>query len=259
MDQGQAGKLCRDCRKWLPLEDFAYKHIALGTRQGRCRTCQSVRSRRHYQLHSADYLSRAKQSNIRTRAQNRKRLHEFLAEQSCLDCGTRDFAVLEFDHRDPTSKVSNISELVRKVVTWARVLDEIQKCDVVCANCHRRRTARQFGWYKLAGAQTLPLPSLPKRGTTDYERIKSVRSCLARRQRNRLFVWDYLRANPCALCGENDAVVLEFDHFSDKVHDIGWLIPFSCTADIDRELQKCRVLCANCHRHHTAAQAGRSR
>ena len=259
MDGEHADKVCRDCHRCLPLENFAYKHIALGTRQSRCRTCQSQRSYAHYQLQAASYLARAKRTNKRIRAENRQPLHELLASQRCVDCGTGDFAVLEFDHRDPGSKVCDISQLVRKVCAWTRVLEEIKKCDVVCANCHRRRTARQFGWYKLGGSPTLALPALPGRGTVDYERIKGIRSGQARRRRNRLFVWNYLRVHPCALCGEHDAVVLEFDHLSDKAHDVGWLIPTSCIARISREMQKCRVLCANCHRRHTATQAGRSR
>jgi hypothetical protein len=31
---------------------------------------------------------------------------------------------------------------------WARILEELQKCDVRCANCHRRKTARDFKWFK---------------------------------------------------------------------------------------------------------------
>ena len=252
-------RYCRDCHRWLPIESFAYKHIALGTRQSRCRACQSVRSREHYQRHSASYLRRAKTNNKRVRIENRHRLHEFLAAQRCLDCGTADFAVLEFDHRDPSVKVADVSTLVRKVCAWSRVQAEIDRCDVVCANCHRRRTARQFGWYKLGHPKPLELPALPKRGTPEYERTKSVRSGQARRRRNRLFIWNYLQANPCALCGETDPVVLEFDHLSEKDRDIGWLMPTSCVTSIRRELQKCRVLCANCHRRHTATQAGRRR
>jgi hypothetical protein len=51
--------------------------------------------------------------------------------------------VLEFDHlRD---KVANISKLVHLGADWETTLAEIAKCEVVCANCHRRRTARRAG------------------------------------------------------------------------------------------------------------------
>lgn len=59
-----------------------------------------------------------------------------------MDCGYREHpAALDFDHRDPTAKrMSSIAKhLTRR---WEVVLAEIAKCDVVCANCHRIRTAK---------------------------------------------------------------------------------------------------------------------
>jgi hypothetical protein len=54
--------------------------------------------------------------------------------------------VLEFDHlRD---KRANVSSLVQNG-ELRRIRGEIEKCDVVCANCHRRRTARRGNWYRL--------------------------------------------------------------------------------------------------------------
>src|SRR5207248_6881904 len=155
-------------------------------------------------------------------------------------------------------KAGYVSRMVQKGFAWTTILSEMSKCDVVCANCHRLRTARQFRWHKLA-PRPLALPLLPSRGTADYERIKSRRSGLARRHRNRLLVWNYVRTHPCVACGESNPVVLEFDHLADKYRDIVWLVPASCTSKILVEIQKCRVLCANCHRRHTAVQHGRLR
>ena len=59
-------------------------------------------------------------------------------EQGCVDCGYRAHPqALEFDHRDPKAKLFNISE---KNYSWDRMLKEIAKCDIRCANCHRVRT-----------------------------------------------------------------------------------------------------------------------
>ncbi len=69
-------------------------------------------------------------------------------------CGEADLVVLQFDHQDPESKSSNVGELLRRRASWARIQAEIDKCDVRCANDHQRRTAIQFGWYRLAK----PLP-----------------------------------------------------------------------------------------------------
>jgi hypothetical protein len=81
--------------------------------------------------------------------QKRQRLRErtevllaYFKAHPCRDCGETDPVVLEFDHlRD---KRFNIGGRLA-YYNWDRILEEIAKCDVVCANCHRRRTARRQG------------------------------------------------------------------------------------------------------------------
>ena len=71
-------------------------------------------------------------------------------EHPCVDCGETDPIVLEFDHlRD---KKFSIAKGWRGH-EWQKVLDEIAKCEVVCANCHRRRTARRGGFSRAVVAQ----------------------------------------------------------------------------------------------------------
>jgi len=79
--------------------------------------------------------------------ENRRRIREYLESRGCVDCGESDRRVLDFDHRDPRSKVGGIARLAM-TKPWPVVLSEIEKCDVRCANCHRRRTALQFDWLK---------------------------------------------------------------------------------------------------------------
>jgi len=59
--------------------------------------------------------------------------------------------VLEFDHVRG-QKVKNVADLVKDGVRWSLIDEEIGKCDVRCANCHRRRTAAQRS-YKAAARQ----------------------------------------------------------------------------------------------------------
>ena len=79
--------------------------------------------------------------------QNLLRLVTYLSEHPCVDCGEQDLLVLDFDHRDPATKRLAIGSLLR-YARWSPLEAEIAKCDVRCANCHRRRTARQFGLAK---------------------------------------------------------------------------------------------------------------
>jgi len=73
-------------------------------------------------------------------------LLDFLAEHPCVDCGESDPIVLEFDHRG--DKLFNVSYGLRDR-NWAAVLAEMEKCDVVCANCHRRRTAARGSFLRV--------------------------------------------------------------------------------------------------------------
>ena len=56
--------------------------------------------------------------------------------------------MLDFDHlRD---KVADVSAMLNR--RWPVILAEIEKCDVVCANCHRRRTAKRLGSFRFRSA-----------------------------------------------------------------------------------------------------------
>lgn len=70
---------------------------------------------------------------------------EYFRAHPCSDCGETDPLVLEFDHlRDKRFEVTN--QFASR--NWQEILDEIAKCEVVCANCHRRRTARRAGYLR---------------------------------------------------------------------------------------------------------------
>lgn len=77
----------------------------------------------------------------------RERYVQWQQQQSCMDCGEDNFIVLELDHVRGKKK-SNVSDMIRNGYSWERILEEINKCESVCANCHRIRTAIQFNWYK---------------------------------------------------------------------------------------------------------------
>ena len=234
-------KLCKGCGSVLDIVCFGLKYPERGTRQHLCRVCSRAASRMYYVRNPAPYKARAATNNVRFRARNRENFWAYLAASRCADCGISDFTVLEFDHRDPREKQHDISTLAHHAGSWTAVLNEITKCDVVCANCHRRRTARHFGWRRLLGLEKLDLPALPKRGGPGYERIKSMRSRLAREHRNRDYIYNFLRGHPCVVCGEPDPVVLDFDHLRDKVRDVMVIAKVSGRANLIAEIAKCRV------------------
>ena len=73
--------------------------------------------------------------------------------------------------------------------------------------------------------------------------------------RNRRFIADYLLKHPCVDCGETNPIVLEFDHIEDKYMEVSKLVRCSYSVSkIKKEIEKCEVRCANCHRLKTARQ-----
>ncbi len=144
-------RTCRSCDESKPLEMFSVKNRKTGRRATICRTCVAARSREHYYRNKPRYLERnrnGKDGKKRYRRRKQTRLLEFLTGKVCVDCGETDPVLLEFDHRDGVEKEDAVSRLVASG-NWPAVEAEIAKCDIRCANCHRRRTAKQFGWTKL--------------------------------------------------------------------------------------------------------------
>jgi hypothetical protein len=146
---------CGRCRQEKSVDDFAWRYIERGLRDNYCRPCRSAYKKEHYSKHRDRYISNARDRRTRVKDERVRFLVDYLREHPCVDCGEEDVVVLEFDHlRDKSFGVS--SGLLRN---WGEVLAEIEKCEVVCANCHRRRTAARGGFRRAALA--LQDPQLP--------------------------------------------------------------------------------------------------
>ncbi len=79
----------------------------------------------------------------RHRVKIRQKLLEYLSVRECVDCREKDPIVLEFDHRDRKDKFKIVVKMLSGHYSWESVLKEIKKCDVRCANCHRRKTYKE--------------------------------------------------------------------------------------------------------------------
>ncbi len=75
-----------------------------------------------------------------TRAANTQKLRQMKEESGCVDCGQRyPHFVLQFDHLPEYKKEGIVSDIARRY-SWEKALEEIEKCEIVCANCHNVRT-----------------------------------------------------------------------------------------------------------------------
>jgi hypothetical protein len=71
---------------------------------------------------------------------------DYLSTHRCVECGESDPVVLEFDHVRG-KKTLTISQMIRDRYSLDNIQKEIDKCDVLCANCHREKTRKQLGWH----------------------------------------------------------------------------------------------------------------
>jgi hypothetical protein len=72
------------------------------------------------------------------RADRRIWFDEIVSKLSCKECGENHPATIDFHHRDPLTKVDEVGEMLGKLRSKESILLEIDKCDVYCANCHRK-------------------------------------------------------------------------------------------------------------------------
>ena len=139
-------KRCSMCHEWKPLSDFHRNRRRRDGLQTACKPCNIARNQRWYR-ENPDVRSRRMDEQERTARQRRQRaIWAYLCGHPCVDCGESDPLVLEFDHlRDKVAKISKMANMKRP---WSVILAEIAKCEVVCANCHRRRTLARINSYR---------------------------------------------------------------------------------------------------------------
>lgn len=72
----------------------------------------------------------------------------FKTQRGCADCGyNKNGVALQFDHMDGFEKKNTVSNLIRSDYGWDAIMAEIEKCEVVCANCHAIRTKERGQHY----------------------------------------------------------------------------------------------------------------
>ena len=131
-------KLCSGCRVAKPVEEFNFRYRAKGIRHSYCRECGKRLTQSHYKRNKRSYLDR----NTRAYQRHRELIRRIKA-RPCADCGIQyPYYVMDFDHREGEEKLFGLNSVAR--MTISGILREIEKCDVVCANCHRERTHRRW-------------------------------------------------------------------------------------------------------------------
>ena len=206
-------------------------------RQGhrQCRACERAAklqwNREHpeklaayRETHREHYRKLGVESARRRKAEVHAKIDE-IKNHPCADCGeVFPPFVMDFDHRDPSTKEHELSQLVNKSsAPWARIASEIAKCDVVCVCCHRLRTWK---------------PPVKVGSKSQLVLALKGEHCLDCRK-----TWHYCQ--------------LDFDHV--RGEKLGCVPHMGTEAAIRAEAAKCEVVCANCHRvrSHESAKGAR--
>ena len=125
-------KKCRICNKNKPINDFDWK-IKNVRKRNRCKRCWKIYRDKHYVDNKQYYITKSREYKRKTR----KWLNEFKEKLSCV-CGENHVSCLDFHHRCNMKKDISISTAVNKGWSQESIKKELKKCDVLCANCHRK-------------------------------------------------------------------------------------------------------------------------
>lgn len=139
---------CKICLQLKDSCEFARK--GLSRFRSDCRDCYNQKRRNAYEQNSKiknGYKSR----NEQRRWDFHRQITNYLLQHPCVDCGETNILTLEFDHVE--LKNHTIGQMVKK--TWEVIWNEIEKCQVRCASCHRIKTHERSNSVRFQIAQSL--------------------------------------------------------------------------------------------------------
>lgn len=132
-------KICSVCKTEKELNEF-YTWTWKGETKPRasCKACQQKRCKIWHEENKEEVCIRSKKNREIRNDKARAYIIEYLTKNHCTDCKATNLMILEFDHLG--DKEFTIAKLLQSSAALSRIISEIKKCEVVCANCHRIRT-----------------------------------------------------------------------------------------------------------------------
>lgn len=119
-------KVCSDCNLEKSESEFAKNpHY-------KCKSCQNVYFKKYYKDKRLKHIQKVKYSKIK----NKDWFADLKSKLKCSRCGFDHPAAIQFHHSDPSKKDFSLSQGVTMGYSRERILEEIAKCEVLCANCH---------------------------------------------------------------------------------------------------------------------------
>jgi len=140
-------KICVKCNVEKAETCFSWRNKAKQIRTGHCKECQKLYDESYLKKDKKRFYERKRLRNQVRKERINDYIIEWLEKHPCVSCGEDDIVVLDFDHLG--NKTSNVSLMIAKISSIKTIKNEIKKCQVLCANCHRRKTAKENGSYRL--------------------------------------------------------------------------------------------------------------
>mgnify|MGYP003382071264 CR=1 FL=1 len=131
--------VCNRCLKEKNDEEFNWRWKEMGLRQRTCRECQKIQKNDWYARNADNHKANVNDNKSRTKNDARNFLYNYFSNHPCVVCGETDIRVLEFDHVRGRKRAP-IATLLKGGYSISVIMAEIEKCEVVCANCHKKRT-----------------------------------------------------------------------------------------------------------------------
>lgn len=132
-------KVCNHCGERKPVEEFNWRWKDLGKRQRTCRECQNEQKKNWYERNKETHKANMVENRMKNMEAGREFIWNYLSTNPCVECGESDPRVLEFDHVRGKKRAA-VTRLVRNGFSIDIIQAEIDKCVVLCSNCHKRKT-----------------------------------------------------------------------------------------------------------------------
>jgi hypothetical protein len=139
-------RTCTKCFLEKPIEEFGWKDRTINKRHAVCKECTAKRSSEWYYNNREHHIQSVKANSDSYRNQAREYVYQYLSNHPCVECGETDPIVLEFHHLG--NKEAEIAAMVGQGTSLEKIIKEIEKCEVLCGNCHKRKTAKERGWFR---------------------------------------------------------------------------------------------------------------
>ncbi len=237
--QRMLGKVLRKPREGIKFCALCQAKVEEGNSQktqSYCKACMSSYFKEYYGQRKDHYLKVTNENRRRRHSDWRRQIAE-LKSKPCYDCGkTYPPFCMDFDHLEREFKVAAIPVMISSNASRERILAELEKTEIVCANCHRKREHQR---YLLLGKKPVHLSP---------------------RQRKNKKLIEQAKRRPCTDCGEDLSLwQMDFDHIKgEKIGGVGRLAMSATTEILIAEIENCEVVCAVCHRKRTFTDKDKS-